>query len=200
MELVARSGWGARPPKQTAVRIAEPVRHLFLHHSAGSDGGPEQVRRIQQFHQDTRGWSDVAYSVLYSPQHRTFFEGRGLGVSGAHTKGYNRTGHAVCVLGNYELEPLPVHVIEDLAMFAAWHKSAGHGPAVYTPHGEVGATSCPGRNLVAVLDVINGAAGDRLDPLPDPEPDDADDDEVDPFGRRHDVDWAAWERYLERPS
>lgn len=198
MELVGRSGWGAAPPKQTPVRIAEPVAHLFLHHSAGSDGGPQQVRNVQRFHQQTRGWTDVAYSVLYSPEHRTFFEGRGLGVAGAHTRGYNRTAHAVCVLGNYDLEPLPIHVIDDLAAFARWHEDAGHGPSVYTPHRAVGQTACPGRNLVAVLDSINELAA--APPLGDPEPDDVEDDEVDPFGRRHDVDWAAWERYLERPS
>lgn len=202
MELVGRSGWGARAPKQPPVRIAEPVGHLFLHHSASSDGGPETIRAIQRFHQETRQWTDIAYTVLYSPRHRTFFEGRGVGIAGAHTRGYNRTSHALCVLGNYELEPVPVHVIEDLATFARWHHAAGHGPATYTAHRAAAgaATACPGKNLVALIETVNGLAGlEQPDPA-DPEPDDPDDDETDPFGRRHDVDWSAWERYLERQS
>lgn len=194
MEIVARSGWGAARPKQAPVRIEQPVAHLFLHHTAGPDGGPQQVRNVQRFHQETRQWQDVAYSVLYSPQHRTFFEGRGLGVRGAHTRGYNSTGHAVAVLGNYELEPLPVSAIEDLTAFARWHAAAGYGPSTYTPHRAVGATSCPGKNLVAVLDVLNG-----LEDAPaaaDPVENETEDDELDEVGLRWPVEWGAWERNL----
>jgi len=173
MDMVRRSAWGAAPPKGRPVSIAAPVRWLFLHHSAGHDGGPETVRAIQRFHQQDRQWADVAYTWLYSPRDRVFYEGRGPGVSGAHTRGYNKTGHAVCVLGNYETTPPPLHVIDDLAEWAAWHKTAGWGPAAYTPHRQVGATSCPGRYLVQLLDQLNGlAAGDRPEPLGDPEPDD----------------------------
>lgn len=204
MDLVRRTAWGAADPTGRPVAIASPVRHLFLHHSATPDGGPSVVRAIQQFHQRNRGWADIAYTWLYSPGDRVFYEGRGPGISGAHTAGYNKTGHAVCVLGNYETEQLPHHAIQDLAGWAEWHRLAGWGPASYTPHRKVGQTACPGRNLMAVLDTINHLAeGNQPEPLGDPEPTktarytlkmlrDAE--------RRADVDWDVWQRYLEGQS
>ena len=198
MDLVRRSSWGAAEPTGRPVKIAAPVRYLFLHHSASPDGGPETVRAIQKFHQKSRGWADIAYTWLYSPRDRVFYEGRGPGIAGAHTQNYNKNGHAVCVLGNYDNDLLPVHAIEDLAGWAEWHRLAGWGPASYTPHRQVGQTACPGRNLMAVLTTINmRAEGEAPEPLGDPgqpEP------QLEQMLRRADVDWEAWERYLERPS
>jgi hypothetical protein len=168
MDLVRRDGWGAAPPRGKPLTIPVPVRDLFLHHSVTPDGGPDTVRSIQRFHQDTRGWADIAYTWLYSPSSRTFFEGRGPGVSGAHTSGHNRTSHAVCVLGNYEKTVPPRHVITDLADWARWH--GGYwGPGSYRTHADVGSTQCPGRFLIAVLPEINRiAADDPIDSTPDP--------------------------------
>ena len=157
MDLVRRADWGARPPKGRPKDIAVPVRHLFLHHSAGPDGGPEVLRSIQSFHQQSRGWQDIAYTWLYSPSSRTWYEGRGPGVAGAHTRGYNQSGHAVCVLGNYETDEVPAHAIDDLAEWAYWHGGTW-GPDQYVPHREVGETACPGRNLVNALPAINARA------------------------------------------
>lgn len=157
MDMVRRDAWGARPAKGKKVVIAAPVRDLFLHHSASPDGGPETIRSIQRFHQETRSYVDIAYTWLYSPRDRVFYEGRGPGVLGAHTRGHNRTSHAVCVLGNYESTVPPNHVIADLAEWAHWH--GGYwGPSVYKPHNSVSATACPGKHLIAFIDQINRRA------------------------------------------
>ena len=172
MELVRRADWGAAPPKGRPVPIAAPVRYLFLHHSAGPDGGAQVVRSIQDFHQHVRGWQDVGYTWLYSPQSRTFYEGRGPAIHGAHTRGYNKVGHGLCVLGNYDKTELPVHAIDDLAEWAYWHGGTW-GPDQYIPHRQMGETACPGRNIMAVLDTINDLASGRsvveVDAEPDPD-------------------------------
>ena len=165
MELVRRSGWGAADPRGKPQPIATPVGHLFLHHSASPDGGPETVRAIQRFHQDTRGWADIAYTWLYSPRDRVFYEGRGPGIAGAHTRNWNRASHAVCVLGNYEVTQIPAHAIEDLADWARWHGTSW-GPNRYRPHSEVGSTACPGKYLMAVLRDINLYAEADMAPSP----------------------------------
>ena len=157
MQWVHRVDWGAQLARGRYKDIAAPVRYLFLHHSAGRDGGPEVVRSIQTFHKETRGWSDIAYQVLYSPRDRVFYAGRPFAVVGAHTRGYNQQGHAICVLGNYETDPLPPHAIDDLAEFADWHGGTW-GPSTYTAHREVGETACPGRNLYNVIGTINAIA------------------------------------------
>lgn len=169
MDLVRRSAWGAAEPTGRQVAIPAPVRYLFLHHSVTPDGGPSVIRGIQTFHQKSRGWNDIGYTWLYSPKDRVFYEGRGPGVSGAHTAGYNKTGHAVCVLGNYDTEQLPSTAIRDLAAWAEWHKTAGWGPSTYTPHQQMGQTACPGRNIMAVLSTINDLAdGHSPQPLGEP--------------------------------
>jgi hypothetical protein len=168
MDLIRRDAWGAAPPRGKPVQIATPVRDLFLHHSVGPDGGPDTVRGIQRFHQDTRGWADIAYTWLYSPRDRVFYEGRGPGVAGAHTRSHNRTAHAVCVLGNYEVTKPPAHVIEDLGDWARWHGTT-FGPNRYRPHQEVSATACPGKYLLNILRDINlWAERDMAPPKPDP--------------------------------
>ena len=165
MELVRRSGWGAADPRGKPVPIPTPVRDLFLHHTVTPDEGPRTVRSIQQFHMDTRGWNDIAYTWLYSPKQRMFFEGRGPGVAGAHTRGHNKTSHAVAVLGNFEVDRPPAHVIEDLANWARWHGTA-YGPVRYRGHRDVGATACPGKHLYAMLRDINLYAEADMTPSP----------------------------------
>ena len=169
MDLVRRSAWGARPPKGRPLAIALPVRYLVLHHSVTPDDGADTVRSIQRFHQDTRRWSDVGYSWLYSPRDRVFFEGRGLKVAQAAQSGHNRDAHSVCVLGNYERDPVPAHALDDLAAWADWHAASVSGPGVYIGHRDVGdtATACPGRNVIDVLERLNDQAIYPLTPALD---------------------------------
>ena len=112
------------------------------------------------------------YTWLYSPGSRTFYEGRGPAIHGAHTRGYNKVGHGLCVLGNYDKAELPVHAIDDLAEWAYWHGGTW-GPDQYIPHRQMGETACPGRNIMAVLDTINDLASGRsvvqVDAEPDPD-------------------------------
>ena len=63
---------------------------VYVHHSAG----PQQqtVRTIQNFHMDSRGWSDIAYNWLVNDQ-GDIFEGRGWGIVGGATKNENSTSH-----------------------------------------------------------------------------------------------------------
>lgn len=59
-----------------------------------------KVRSIQNYHMDTKGWADIAYSFLVCP-HGDVFEGRGWGVRTAAngTAKGNDWYHAVCYLG-----------------------------------------------------------------------------------------------------
>jgi N-acetylmuramoyl-L-alanine amidase len=170
VDLIRRDAWGARPPKSKPVSIPTPVAHLVLHHTVTPDNGMQTVRDIQRFHQDARGWQDIAYTWLYSPKDRVMFEGRGPGIAGAHTQNHNRTAHAVAVLGNYETTSVPASVIADLAEWAQWHGTV-YGPQYYVGHRDLGKTACPGKYLYARLFEINAAAATLGQPTePDSDP------------------------------
>lgn len=165
MKLLTREEWQARPAG-TQRKIATPVKELWLHHSATTDAGVRTVRAIQKFHQVNRGWADIAYNWLYSPSTRTFYEGRGPGIQGAHTAGHNTKSHALCVLGNFERAGVTDAIIEDLQGFLRWHSE--YGPSRFTGgHRDArnANTACPGRNLQAALRAING-----LVPVPKTQP------------------------------
>lgn len=100
MRYVSRAEWGARAPRRVTRRnMSRP--------STGHWNGPKvpsvdhskcasQVRGIQNFHMDGRGWNDIAYNFVIC-QHGYVFEGRGLNVTnGANgTNQGNFTSHAV---------------------------------------------------------------------------------------------------------
>jgi hypothetical protein len=69
---VSRSGWGAKAPlSRPTVLLASRVDTIVYHYTAaGSDERENhaecasRVRGIQSFHQNTRGWNDIAYNYL----------------------------------------------------------------------------------------------------------------------------------------
>ena len=164
MRIVTRSEWGAAVPK-SRTRIPTPVPRLWLHHTGSTaDSGARTVLAIQRFHMGTRGWNDIAYSWLYSPSTRLFYEGRGAGVQGAHTSGDNTRSHALCVLGNFDTQRPPSHVVADLRAFLRWH--ASYGPSRFTGgHRDApgASTACPGRHLYALLPTLNSVAAPPKD-------------------------------------
>ena len=50
---------------------------------------------------DPEGWNDIGYSFLIGEDARVY-EGRGWGVEGAHTRGYNDKAYAASFIGTFE--------------------------------------------------------------------------------------------------
>src|SRR5205807_9923599 len=112
--VITRQQWGARPPKPDceATRSMGDVDTAVIHYSdVAPPGDPAnelpdhddqaagQVRAIQAFHMDTRGWCDIAYHWLIAPD-GDVYEGRPLGVVGAHCLNHNTTTVGYCLLTN----------------------------------------------------------------------------------------------------
>jgi hypothetical protein len=102
---VSRAMWGA-------ARSAGPenswgtVRYGVAVHWSGADVGKDlhnlcasKVRGIQRYHQQNKGWADIAYNYVICP-HGHVFVGRGeQSASAANgTTASNRTYSAVCFL------------------------------------------------------------------------------------------------------
>lgn len=112
MQLVTRSAWGARAPKQRTPLNPSQLIGVAIHYT-GMDSDEQsdhlncasRVRGIQRFHMNPepqgRGWSDIAYNYLVC-KHGYVYEGRGYGYRSAAqgTNAGNDGYHAVCFLGD----------------------------------------------------------------------------------------------------
>jgi hypothetical protein len=108
---------------------------------------------------DYRGWSDIAYSYLMDPD-GNLFEGRGMGIAGGHTLGRNTISHALCVMGNYEVQPVDSDLVPRIVEYSRWMHDQGATPLLFTGghrDAPLAETTCPGRNLYAILPEINDA-------------------------------------------
>lgn len=144
MIYTSRAQWGARPPK--SVKTIASSEGIFVHYTVTPTGPDEAsiVRGVQNFHMDTRNWQDISYSWLVG-QSGTIYEGRGWGIAGGHTEGWNSRSHAVCWIGNEEqptdaaLAAINDVCAEHARRYGGWVKA----------HRDVNSTSCPGDKLAA---------------------------------------------------
>ncbi|XP_059204338.1 peptidoglycan recognition protein 6 [Centropristis striata] len=154
--IIPRCMWGAKPYKGTPTNLSLPLSFMYIHHTH-SPGKPcltfEQcsadMRSMQRFHQEDRGWDDIGYSfVAGSDGH--MYEGRGWLWQGAHTLGHNSIGYGVSFIGDYATHLPSQHsmglVRDQLASCAV---GGGRLVANFTlqGHRQVVNTSCPGEAL-----------------------------------------------------
>lgn len=166
MNIATRDEWDARPPRQR-YQLTMPSPELWLHHTADDvHHGPAGVRWYQDFHMDTKGWFDIAYSFLVDDQDQTVYEGRGAGIVGGHTEDHNSRSHAICVIGNFQTrapQPATIGTIANLIRFgheSGWwpaQLSGGHRDA-YLNDGNPPGTLCPGQYLYDLIPTINHLA------------------------------------------
>jgi len=101
MDIITKKEWGARAPTRPLTKIATPTPRLWIHHTATEQHGAAGMRAIQRYHQDTKGWKDIAYSFVVDDD-GSIFEGRGAGIQGGHTMGDDSRSHAICFMGDLQ--------------------------------------------------------------------------------------------------
>lgn len=156
--IIPRSEWNAQPPKKSPT----PRKHtnfIVIHHSGSPTikeyFGAPSIAAIQNFH-FKRGWSDIGYHYLISPDGKTF-EGRAEDVSGAQCKGHNHESIGICVIGNYQTEEITRdswaalnNLIQDILRR---HPQLKQGDI--KGHRDFDKTDCPGDALYHKLSVLN---------------------------------------------
>lgn len=166
MRYLTRSDWGARAPKSVPTHFST-VNYVFAHDTTGVTLGADQsvqwVRNIQNFHMDSNGWADIAYSFLYD-SYGSIFEGRGWGVVGAHTLNYNSQGHGFAFLGDGDHE-LTLEALESLRWLIA-ESDRRYGTKPIRGHRDVFATHCPGDWIYGRLGSVRDASEPPASPGP----------------------------------
>lgn len=149
-EVILREAWGAKPPKEPFSAMA-PYR-FTQHHTAGRlpDGLEEslaEMRFLQDFHQNGRGWNDIGYHFIIDGEGRVF-QGRPIDAQGAHVLSANEGNVGISLMGSYhapywhQVTPAQLEAIKRLG---AWLRDTlGVSPESYRGHRDYRGTTCPG--------------------------------------------------------
>lgn len=163
--IIPRAGWGARQPSSSVPLIHVPTPELWLHHTGGSERGPKGMRAIQNYHMDKKHWRDIAYSFVIDDADGRIYEGRGFGREGAHTEDHNSISHAICVMGNFEVDHPQDHTLQATADLIRYGREHGQWNELTGGHRDTGdsQTACPGKYLeVHIPLIIALSEGDEM--------------------------------------
>jgi hypothetical protein len=174
VQLVRRSEWGARAPRNrtalvpsygTTVHWEGPHMGSFPHSACAG-----KVRSIQNFHMDTRGWSDVAYTALVCP-HGLVYEGRWVRTRTAAngtTDGNNRA-YAVCYLGG-QGDPFTLAAQKATRVVLDWLDTHGGAGPGRNCHRDWKSTECPGDTICTWVRAGQPTPGGSVPTTPPPAP------------------------------
>lgn len=166
-ELLCRASWGAVAPRPGG-RPHTPVR-MTIHHTAAflgpNSNAPARLRQHQHYHQDTKGWIDIAYHISVD-RNGNIYQLRDPLLAGDTATSYDTTGHFLVVCeGNFDEEQVSEEQLNGAALAFAWAAQrfgissdtlAGHRDA--SPD-----TACPGSSLYT--HVTSGDLKSRIDNL-----------------------------------
>jgi hypothetical protein len=147
----ARAEWKALPPTNPLSPDPLPWR-ITLHHTDGRyttnlAESLDETLFIQDFHQNGRKWSDIAYHYVVDPL-GNIIEGRPLGTLGAHTLSNNEGNVGIVLLGTYHSPKNDQTTAAQLSAVAAIGrflvKRCGIEPASLKGHRDYKQTDCPG--------------------------------------------------------
>ncbi|XP_049416103.1 peptidoglycan recognition protein 6 [Epinephelus fuscoguttatus] len=154
--MIPRCMWGAEPYRGTPTNLSLPLSFMYIHHTHTPsqpcltfEQCSADMRSMQRFHQEDRGWDDIGYSFVAGSD-GYIYEGRGWLWRGAHTLGHNSIGYGVSFIGDYVTRLPSQHsmglVRDQLASCAV---GGGRLVANFTlqGHRQVVNTSCPGDAL-----------------------------------------------------
>jgi hypothetical protein len=164
--LLCRDAWGARPAR--AGGKPHTITRMTLHHEAvvlgDNRNAPERLRHDQRYHQDQKGWIDIAYHVAVD-RNGNLYELRNPAIAGDTATDYDTTGHFLVLCeGDFDQESVSEAQLHGTAIAFAWAgKTFGVASKTLAGHRDFAATSCPGANLYAHLS--SGDLKRRIDDL-----------------------------------
>ncbi len=153
-----RSEWGAkitREPYKEDVPVRITIHHTDTPPTHSLAESEREARFIQEFHQDGRGWDDIAYHFLIDAD-GNIIEGRPLGTLGAHTHYDNLGNVGIALIGTHDKprnNPVTKKEMDALVTLVRWLvERYGIDPSLIRGHRDyVTSTDCPGRIMYAML-------------------------------------------------
>ena len=127
---------------------------MTVHHSAvvlgANSNAPARIRADQRYHQDSKGWIDIAYHMGVD-RNGNIYELRNPELVGDTATTYDPTGHFLVLCeGDYDQETVTEDMLNGVARACAWAAQRySIAPDRLAGHKDFAATSCPGANLYA---------------------------------------------------
>ncbi|MDE2491499.1 MAG: N-acetylmuramoyl-L-alanine amidase [Elusimicrobia bacterium] len=164
--IISRAAWHAA--RRRGVPVAMTPTHVTVHHTEGpqtmTEAATERaVRAIQYYHMVGRGqvgkddWDDIGYHFLIDGAGR-IVQGRPAETLGAHARGANENNIGVALMGNFdEIKPTPAQVgslMRLVTFLAIKYRQDPERPGFLEGHQHYDPTSCPGRNVMAILPAL----------------------------------------------
>lgn len=108
-ESIDQTIWRAGLPDPVGPPTPTLVKHVILHHAAGSNTDTNYTNTVRNYyllHTQTNGWDDIGYNYLVAPNGdiyngRDGYEYGDDNVIGAHMCARNTNTMGICLLGNY---------------------------------------------------------------------------------------------------
>lgn len=155
--VIPRSTWLAQKPMEDYNYIEGPIKLVIVAHTATESSEKQAIniriiRDIQCFHIESREWNDIAYNFLVGCD-GNIYEGRGWGVVGAHTIGYNSKSMGISFIGCF-MRQLPTEAaLNACRNFLKRGVEEGHLATDYKliAHCQCRSTESPGRKLYEEL-------------------------------------------------
>jgi len=131
---------------------------IILHHSLTEDSGTVSWGAIRRYHIETMSFNDIGYhwGVELVGDHYEILMGRRPDLIGAHSIGQNAQSVGICVVGNYDLDPLNDEIKSSLQTLLTWiilnykiPKTQIYGHCEFASY-----KSCPGKNLMSWIKTI----------------------------------------------
>ncbi|XP_073828247.1 peptidoglycan-recognition protein SA-like [Musca autumnalis] len=106
--IIFRDCWSAIEPTEKYLYLDEPVEFVIISHTTSNSSTDKFVnisivQGIQAFHIGSQDYGDIGYNFLIGCDGNVY-EGRGWGVVGAHTYGYNKKSIGIAFIGNFMLK------------------------------------------------------------------------------------------------
>ncbi|XP_070622700.1 peptidoglycan recognition protein 1-like [Erythrolamprus reginae] len=104
-KLITPSKWGAKAANCSDPLRVVPSEYVVIIHTAGNPCRTHtecatEVKGIQNYHMNLKGWCDIAYSFLIG-EDGYVYEGRGWRNEGSHTSGYNDFSLGIAFIGTF---------------------------------------------------------------------------------------------------
>lgn len=97
--IIERTVWGNRAPDYSRMAADWNYTDIAVHHIG--DALSRTPQAVEEKHMGSNGWDDVGYHYLIHPN-GTFYEGRRLGLKGAHIAGANTGKIGILMIGDFD--------------------------------------------------------------------------------------------------